>query len=485
MDDKKESTGISRRTFVSGVAAAGGLLIVPRHVLGGPGYQPPSDTVNVATVGYLQGMGANNTRAIRTENIVALCDVDDSQAAIARMKRSKEPIWDLFPKAAKYKDFRVMLEKQKDIDAVIVATPDHTHAVVATAAMQLGKHVYVQKPLTRTISEARALTVAARSNPKIVTQMGNQGHSGEGIRLMQEWIEDGAIGKVREAHCWTNRPIWPQGMLRPTDTPPVPEGLDWDLWIGPAPMRPYHSAYHPFSWRSWWDFGAGALGDMACHVMDAAYTILKLGYPTSVQATVGRTVAQVPTEDGSVRVRPLEYRDSFPPATIVHYTFPERSRKLPAVSLHWYDGGLLPERPAELEQERRLPESGTIFVGEKGKIMCETYGESPRLIPEKRMQEYKRPKPKLTRIKDGSQGHERAWIDAIKGTIPPPDDFSIAGPFTETVLLGNVAIWFKDQRLLWDGPNMRVTNLEEANQKVHHQYRQGWSLGPTKFTDAK
>ena len=473
MDDQtKEPTGISRRRFVSGVAAATTFLIVPRRVLGGPGYQAPSDTVNIACVGYVHGMGSSNLRACGQENIVGLCDVDESEAAMRRLQRSKEPIPTLFPKAVRYKDFREMLDKQKDIDAVIVATPDHTHAVVAMAAMQLGKHVYVQKPLTRTISEARALTEAARKY-KVVTQMGNQGHSGEGVRLIREWIEDGAIGKVREVHCWTNRPIWPQGMPRPADTPAVPDGLDWDLWIGPAPMRPYHKAYHPFSWRSWLDFGSGALGDMACHVMDAAYSVLRLGYPTSVAASIAHQVVEVPRPEGGTRNVALEYKDSFPMATVVHYSFPARGRNFPALKLHWYDGGILPERPEELEPERTLPESGTIFVGDKGKLMCETYSEGPRLIPEKRMQEYKRPKKKLPRIQ-GS--HEQAWIDAIKGKIPPSDDFNYAGPFTETVLLGNLAILFPGTKMMWDGPNMKVTNFAEANDWVQHRYRAGWSL---------
>jgi predicted dehydrogenase len=365
-----------------------------------------------------------------------------------------------------------MLEKQKDIDAVIVATPDHTHAAIAMAAMQLGKHVYVQKPLTRTISEARALTLAGRRY-KVVTQMGNQGHSGEGVRLIQEWLEDGAIGKVHEVHCWTNRPIWAQGMPRPTETPAVPDGLDWNLWIGPAPMRPYHRAYHPFSWRAWWDFGCGALGDMACHVMDASYTALKLHYPTSVIASQAYQVVEVPREGGGTASRRLEYTDSFPPATVIHYTFPARGRKYPAVKLHWYDGGLLPERPEVLEPSRRLPESGTIFVGEKGSLMCETYSESPRLIPETRMQAYKRPRKTITRV-EGS--HEKNWIDAIKGKAKAVGHFDYAGPFTETVLLGNLAVAFPDTRLQWDGRNLQVTNHPEANALVQHHYRQGWSL---------
>ncbi len=466
--EKKENTvaekGISRRTFVGGVAAAAGIMIVPRHVLGGPGYQAPSDKLNIATVG-VSGMGSSNTGRCAHENIVALCDVDDERSA---------KIYQTYPSAKTYRDFRVMLEKQKDIDAVIVATPDHNHAVVAMASMQLGKHVYVQKPLTRCIWEARMLTEAARKY-KVVTQMGNQGHSGEGVRLIEEWIAAGAIGKVREVHSWTNRPIWPQGMPRPEETPNVPPTLDWDLWIGPSPMRPYDPAYHPFSWRSWWDFGAGALGDMACHVMDATYTALKLGYPTSVQATIAyQFVPPKPGEGGYGRR--LQYHDSFPMASTVHYTFPARSDRYPALKYHWYDGGILPERPEELEPERNLPESGTIFVGDKGKLMCETYSENPRLIPQTRMIAFNRKKRKKTIPRVPEENHEQNWIDACKGKTKAVSNFDYAGPFTETVLLGNLAIWFAGQKLMWDGPNMRVTNFEKANALVKPVYREGWSL---------
>ena len=295
-----------------------------------------------------------------------------------------------------YTDFREMFDKQKDIDAVVVATPDHNHAIIALTAMQLGKHVYVQKPLTRTISEARLLTEAARKY-KVVTQMGNQGHSEEGLRLMQEWFDAGAIGQVREVHCWTNRPIWPQGMPRPTDTQAVPEGMDWDLWIGPAPMRPFHRTYHPFGWRAWQDFGAGAMGDMACHVMDASYTVLKLGAPTSVIATLAYNfLPPSPGERGFGKR--VAYNDSYPPSSVIHLTFPARG-DMPPVKLHWYDGGLLPERPEDLEPERRMPESGTIFVGDKGKMWCETYSESPRLIPESAMTAFaQRPAKTLPRV---------------------------------------------------------------------------------------
>ena len=333
-----------------------------------------------------------------------------------------------------------MLEKQKDIDAVVVATPDHNHAVVAMAAMQLGKHVYVQKPLTRTISEARALTEAARKY-KVVTQMGNQGHSEEGLRLMQEWVAAGAIGPIREVHCWTNRPIWPQGYPRPTDTPPVPEGLDWDLWIGPSPMRPYNPAYHPFSWRAWQDFGAGAMGDMALprdgrrvHGPEAGRSHAASSRPKALNV-LGRRRDRVAAASAST------YNDSYPPSSVIHLSFPARG-DMPPVKLHWYDGGLLPERPDELEPERKLPESGTIFVGDKGKMWCETYSESPRLIPESAMTAFTRPPKTLPRVPGGRSGHEKNWLDAIRTHGQAVSNFDYAGPFTEVVLLGNVSLRF-------------------------------------------
>ncbi len=471
-NEKNSPTPVSRRTFMGTAATAAGITIVPRHVLGGAGFQAPSDTVNVAIVGFSHGMGTSNLENVeKSDNIAALCDCDESEAAKAAMV--KRGTLERHPKAARHKDWRVMLEKQKDIDAVLVATPDHTHAVIAMAAMQLGKHVYVQKPLTRTVSEARALTEAARKY-KVVTQMGNQGHSEEGLRLMQEWMDAGAIGPVREVHCWTNRPIWPQGMPRPTDTPPVPDGLDWDLWIGPAPMRPYNRTYHPFGWRAWQDFGAGAMGDMGCHVMDAAFTILKLGAPTSVIASEAYNfLPPAPGQPGfGSRVA---YNDSYPPSAVIHLSFPERGG-MPPVKLHWYDGGLLPERPDDLEPERKLPESGTIFIGDKGKMWCETYSESPRLIPETAMAAFARPAKSLPRVPGGRAGHEKNWLDAIREKGQAVSNFDYAGPFTESVLLGNVALRFPGTRLMFDGPTMKVTNLPEAEQYLQHQYRPGWSL---------
>ncbi|MDI6448804.1 Gfo/Idh/MocA family protein [Anaerobaca lacustris] len=448
---------LSRRDFMGTAAAAmAAVTFVPRHVLGGPGNTPPSEKLNIAGVG-IGGMGQNNVRACESENIVALCDVDWAYSA---------DVFKRYPKARAWKDYRKMLDEQTDIDAVIVATPDHTHAVVAMAAMQRGKHVYVQKPLTRSVHEARMLTEAARKY-KVATQMGNQGHSSEEIRMLCEWIWDGAIGNVHEVHCWTNRPVWPQGIDRPKDTPPVPDTLDWDLWVGPSPMRPYHPAYLPFNWRAWIDFGAGALGDMGCHVMDAAFWALKLKYPVSVEASHSYEVHQMWTR--------FENKETYPSAEIVHYQFPAREGMVP-VKLHWYDGGLLPERPADLEPGRRLPESGSIFVGDKGKILCGTYSENARIIPEAKMRAYTRPAKSIPRIEDGPGGHEQDWVRACKGGPAASANFGYSGPFTETVVMGNLAVLNPGKKLEWDGENMKVTNDEEANAYVRPAFRDGWSL---------
>jgi predicted dehydrogenase len=451
---KVDSKKISRREVLASAAAVGAFTIVPRHVLGGVGQTPPSEKLNIACVGA-GGMGENNIENCSGENIVALCDVD--------FKRARET-FEKYPKVRRFKDFRVMLDKmEKEIAAVIVATPDHTHAVIAMAAMKMGKHVYVQKPLTRTVYESRMLTEAARKY-KVATQMGNQGHSREDCRLTKEWIADGAIGPVREVHCWTNRPVWPQGLSRPKETPAVPDSLDWDLWLGPAPYRPYHPCYLPFNWRAWMDFGCGALGDMACHIMDSAFWALDLKYPTSVEASCSEIVVK--------KRKRLKYDETYPPSSIVHYTFPPRG-DMPEVKLHWYDGGLLPERPKELEPGRKMPSNGTIFVGDKGKMMCTTYGGSPRIIPESKMQAYKRPAKTLKRIKGN---HEQNWIDACKGGEAACSNFDYSGPFNETVVMGNFAIRTPGERLEWDGENMRITNNEEANRFVKEPYRQGWTL---------
>jgi predicted dehydrogenase len=441
---------ISRRDFVGGSAAAvAAFTIVPSYVLGRNGDTPPSEKLNIAGVG-VGGMGGSNVNAASGENIVALCDVDDNYAA-GTFKR--------YPKAKIYRDYRKMLDQQKEIDAVIVATPDHTHAVISMAAIKSGKNVYCQKPLTHCVYEARMLTEAARK-AGVVTQMGNQGHSGEGIRLVCEWIWDGAIGAVREVHAWTNRPIWPQGLDRPEDTPAVPDTLDWDLWLGPAPERPYNPVYLPFSWRGWWDFGTGALGDMACHIIDPAFWALKLGYPIGVEACATKVNSE-----------------SAPVASIVRYEFPSRG-DMPPVKLTWYDGGMMPARPEELEPNRRMGdnEGGVLFVGDKGKLVCGCYGSSPRLIPETKMQEYQRPEKTIARVDGAEGGHERDWIRCCKEGRQPSSSFDYSGPLTETVVMGNLAIRCNGKKLDWDGLNMKVTNVDEANQYVRDQYRQGWSL---------
>jgi predicted dehydrogenase len=419
----------------------------------GRGGEPPSNKLNIGVVGS-GGRGVDDIEGVKSQNIVALCDVDWRSAA-GTFKR--------FPKAAQYRDFRVMLEKQKEIDAVVVATPDHTHAAASMAAIKLGKHVYCEKPLTRTVYEARALAKAARE-AKVATQMGNQGMAFEGNRLINEWLEAGAIGPVREAHVWSDRPThrgklplyWAQGIERPTDTPPVPEQLDWPLWLGPAPWRPYHPAYVPFKWRGWWDFGSGGLGDMGIHNLAPVFAALNLGAPLCVHAS-------------STPV----FKETVPVACVVHYQFPARGN-LPPVKVHWYDGGLLPERPAELEDDRPLdPEDGIIFVGDEGKMLVEGWGgERPRLIPEKRNKEYQRPPKRLAR----SIGHHEEWIAACKTGSPTRSDFSFAGPLTEAVLLGSVCVRLGGEKLYWDSANLKVTNLPEANELLHYEYRKGWTL---------
>ncbi|HRU14424.1 MAG TPA: Gfo/Idh/MocA family oxidoreductase [Anaerohalosphaeraceae bacterium] len=463
--EKKDSLTISRRDFLYGAAGTAAFTIVPSYVLGGAARKPPSERLNIAGVG-VGGMGRGNLTAVcdpkgedpsRSENIVALCDVDDAYAA---------ETFAMYPNAKRFRDFRVMLDEMGDaIDAVIVATPDHTHAVVALEAMKRGKHVYVQKPLTRTVYEARVLTEAARKYG-VVTQMGNQGHSDEEARLICEWIWDGAIGPVREVHAWTNRPVWPQAKLRPTETVPVPSTLDWDLWIGPSPMRPYHPVYHPWDWRCWVDFGTGALGDMACHVLDPAFWALKLKYAESVQGSFAKICVE--------KWKHLEHPESYPTASIIHFEFPARE-DMPPVQVHWYDGGLLPPRPDELEPQRRMGDSsgGVLFVGEKGKLMCGCYAKGPQLIPYSRMKEYKRPPQTLPRVQTS---HEMNWVQACKAGTQATSNFDYAGPFTEMVLMGNLALFYPGQKLLWDGEAMRVTNVEEANQYVRPPYREGWKL---------
>jgi predicted dehydrogenase len=354
-----------------------------------------------------------------------------------------------------------MLDKEKQVDGVVVGTPDHTHAVISMAAMKAGKHVYCQKPLTHDVYESRMLAEAARQ-ARVATQMGIQGHSKDGARLICEWIAAGLIGEVREVDAWCSLSYYPWGHAywsskwseRPAETPPVPPALDWDLWIGPAPMRPYHPAYHPQVWRCWWDFGCGMMGDRGAHTLDPVFWALKLGAPTSIEATsCGNT------------------KEVHPLSAIVTFRFAARG-ELPPVKLTWYEG-TRPPRPEELEDDRKMPaEGGAIFNGAKGKIMCGVYGDGPRLIPEKMMKEVKLPEPTIPRVK-GS--HEMDWVRACKTGTAAGADFAYSGPLTELCLLGNVAKRI-DARIEWDAANLKVTNLAAANQYIRTEYRKGWSL---------
>ena len=450
---------VPRRSFLGLVAGA--VSIVPRHVLGGPATKPPSDKLHVACVG-LGAMGTDNLKACEGESVVALCDVDSRMASVTFQR---------YPKAARYKDYRRMLDAEKRLDAVIVATPDHTHAAITAAAMRAGKHAYTQMPLAHDVWEARQLARIARE-AKVATQMGNERYSGPTIRSTCEWIWDGCIGPVREVHCWTNRPQWPQGMGRPKDAPAAPPHLAWDLWLGPAPARPYHRAYHPYLWRGWRDFGTGALGAMGCHGMDGAFWALKLAEaPTfSVQADSAGGTAE-----------------SYPRASSVRYRFPARG-DMPPVTLLWYDGGRRPPRPKELPRTREfLGSNGTVFVGEKGKLAfgALTAGTNPgqagpRFIPESLRQTYSPPKKTIPRISGKgrwvkSSRHVEDWVRACKGGRPACSRFEIAGPLTEMVLLGNVAL-LCGKPIEWDREALRIVNAPDANRFLRRHYRAGWSL---------
>ncbi len=450
---------ISRRDFM-GAAAVAAFTIVPRHVLGGRGRSSANEKLNIAGIG-VGGRGASDLEALESENIVVLCDADWDRGSGTFKK---------YPKTRNYKDFRRMLDKEaNNIDAVVIGAPDHIHAPAAIMAMKMGKHVYCEKPMAHTIYEARKMTEVARETG-VVTQMGNQGHAGEGLRLTYEFIKDGAIGTVSEVHVWTDRAgvperaWWPQGIDRPKGSWPVPETLDWDLWLGPARWRPYAKftnsrgdlvSYCPFNWRGWWDFGCGALGDMAVHNADPAFFCLDLGAPIAAEAETS------PVND-----------ETFPVWNIITYYFARKDRN-PAVKLVWYDGGKLPERPAELEEGRRLGGNGILFVGDKGKLLGPSHAGVPRLIPESRMKEYGKPPQMLPR----SIGHHEEWAQACKDNNPKGalGGFAYSGPFTEALLVGNLAVRL-GRMVEWDSEKMRSPNAPEADNYITKFYRAGWSV---------
>ncbi len=481
MENKKNFT---RRDFIGASAAtAAGLTILPNQVVSGLGHKAPSDKLNIAGIG-VGGKGQVNLKNMSSENIVALCDIDWNYAA----KTFKQ-----YPLAKHYMDYRIMLEEMnKDIDAVLIATPDHTHAVCALAAMQLGKHVYVQKPLTHTVYESRVLLEASRKY-KVVTQMGNEGHSSSNVADVCELIWSGAIGKISRVEAWTDRPIWPQGLTRPPQGMWLPEGINWDLFIGPAPMRPYHTAYHPWNWRGWWDFGTGALGDMACHVLDVVYAALKLGHPTSVEASSSAFNSE-----------------SAPNTSLIRYKFPQRAKvgklEMPAVKVTWYDGGLLPSRPGSLPDGVELGQgkNGIIFHGSKGKLVCGNYGSNYKLLSEEKFTKLVKPPKTLRRV---GISHEMDWVRACKESpenrVLPVSNFEYACPLNEMVVMGNLAVRMQGLRkkLKWDGENMTFTNLSDedkisftngipgaepkkielnakqfAAELIKTSYRQGWDL---------
>jgi predicted dehydrogenase len=442
----RQDSRISRRRILRAAGAVSAFMVVPRHVLG-MGQTPPSQKLNIAGIG-VGGMGGGNIRNMaQTENIVALCDVDHRVAA---------GTFTAFPDAKVHTDFRRMLETQKDIDAVMVATPDHSHAVITMMAIKMGKHVYCEKPLTHSVYEARMIGRAAREM-KVATQMGNQGQASAESRVTREIIMDGAIGTLREIHAWSNRnpDISERGIARPTDTPPVPEGLDWDLWLGPARQRPYHPIYLPFRWRGWWDFGTGVLGDIGCHELSTAFKLLNLGHPTSVEAC--STNWQRPKEVS---------QETAPLASITRYRFAASGTHGP-IEIVWYDGGMRPPRPEELEPQKAFAvNDGIMYVGDKGKMI------GHRLIPDQRMADYGKPPQKLPR----SVGHYREWLDACKGGAPAGANFADhAAHLAEVVLLGNIAIRMNG-KIEWDGQKMEITNNSEANALVNPPYRSGWSL---------
>ncbi len=448
------SSNLSRRAFLaastttavalSGCTTTNTARVVPKKI-------SPNEKINVAAIGA-GGKGMSDIMNCHKlgENVVGLADPDWDRAGEAFYK---------LPDAKQFKDFREMLDSMPEIDAVTISTPDHTHAQAAYMAMKMGKHVYVQKPLTHTIAEARLLTNVAKETG-VVTQMGNQGNSGDGVRDMCEMLWDGAIGDVQTVYCWTNRPVWPQGIADPLAEQPIPETMDWDLWINGAPMRPYNKGYAPFNWRGWWDFGCGALGDMACHIMDPPYQALQLHKAKSL------TVELVQQEGATAQTAPN--------SSVVKYTFPARG-DMPPVEVFWYDGKLPIPRPEGVPADEKLGggDNGSLFIGTDGLLTCGTYGGDARLLPAARMEDYTRPEKTIRRIE--GENHYKDWIDGIKGGPKPGSSFDYSGPFTEMVDFGNLTVR-TGKKLEWDAVNGKVTNDKDAATLITKEYRNGWEL---------
>ncbi len=456
--DKNSSIeNTSRRKFIKTAGAASAFMIVPRAVLGGENYTAPSDRLNIAAVGA-GGKGRSDIQSVAHENIYAVCDIDDNRLAETLQQDFAASFRD---QVKTYRDYRDMLDNEPEIDAVLISTPDHMHAPIAMHAMGMGKHVYVQKPLCHTVAECRILAQAARDN-NVVSQMGNQGHAEEGARQINEWVASGALGTIREVHCWTNRPVWPQGIGRPEGSMPVPGSIGWDLWLGAAPYRPYiERAYHPFNWRGWLDFGTGVVGDMGAHIIDHPYWALNLGLPEKITASSARFGRELET---------------FPIASKIHFEFPATAAR-PAVKMTWYDGGLLPERPAELENGRQMGDNdgGVLIVGDHNTLMHGVYGRDPQLIPQSRHDATAAPARTLPR----SPGIYQEWIDAIKDrSKTTTSGFDYSGRLTETMLLGNIAtIRASEHKVLeYDGDTMRFTNDDGANAYLEKAYRAGFAI---------
>lgn len=487
MRRKTHTPATSRRTFIKQAAGGASFFIVPRHVLGGVGYTAPSDQLNLAAI----GAGGKGTSDIRNasvegrERVAALCDVDFSGSA----SRSVEA----FPDAKRYADFRVMLDQEKDIDAVTISTPDHVHGPAAAFAMQRGIHVYVQKPMTHNIREARLLTEMAREH-RIVSQMGNQGGSNPLLGMVQRWVDSGVLGNISRVQVWTNRPVWPQGYAMPEpDRSKKPEALNWDLWLGPAAYRPFTPDLHPFNWRGWWDFGTGALGDVGCHLIDIPFRTLGLKYPTDAECSVGSVYTQMWT--------PEYHPEGCPPSSFITLHFGATEKSKAPIEMTWSDGGIRPSHPGIIPPDHDIggtnSQNGVLMIGEHGIISTNINDSSP-LMPKLYLNDGTTEfGPEVEENEEPEYGHHRKWVDACKAGFGSPEhraltsSFDYAGPMTETVLMGNLAIrsymlrrergdgnmdYYARKKLLWDGANMRITNLEEANQFVGRTYRQGWEM---------